>query len=448
MEQVIEKSKEYEILAIKYDPIYADLIKAIKIVKDFIIDNNLIIYGGSAIDYALRLKGDQIYPTESLAIPDLDFLSPDSVQHTYELADILYKAGFKQTRAIVAMHVHTMRVDIADNHFIADITYCPPEIFKKIPYLEYNEMRCVHPDFQRIDLHSSLSFPYDNPPLEVIFNRWAKDIKRFNLLDKYYPIQVKGETRETKLIEIPLEISKYVLNGFAAYNLIYRVFSDLVDIVPDDIYEGVFEVNDVVKFKTMESILDLVHFDIHKCSKELNLTDVKEYEPYISILPEIITGEADMQTKTSVHIYSTKNRMVSVNTVKINETNFRVVNIQYLMRHFIALSNTSEHKTRALYLTLYLSLQKMISEIEKLNISKELIKDTPLMLSISTYGSENNSLSYERLLNNLLHDISGAPLHVVPKNYYPENSITKGMPKPTFDYESSELFRERGRLKK
>ena len=145
MESVFERSKEFEFLVTSYDPVFEDLIEAIEVVKKFIIDHKLIIYGGSAIDYALRLKGDKIYPDDLLKVPDLDMYSPNNVEHSYQLADIFYKMGYKEARAINALHMETMRVDLVDNHFIADITYRPPELFETLPYLEYKGMRIIHP---------------------------------------------------------------------------------------------------------------------------------------------------------------------------------------------------------------------------------------------------------------------------------------------------------------
>ena len=140
MSKVEEKDKVYEKISSEYDPQYKPALDAVSIIKKFIADKQLIIYGGTAVDYALRLHGDSIYPDEMLDIPDLDFYSPDSVRDAYELATILYEAGYTSARAIPAMYVITMRVDIADNHFLADISYVPPEVFKTLPTREYEGM--------------------------------------------------------------------------------------------------------------------------------------------------------------------------------------------------------------------------------------------------------------------------------------------------------------------
>ena len=60
---------------------------------------------------------------------------------------------------------------------------------KQYKFLNYKGFRILHPDIQRLDLHKAFCFPFNNPPMEDIFNRWEKDIYRFNLYEKYYPIQ-------------------------------------------------------------------------------------------------------------------------------------------------------------------------------------------------------------------------------------------------------------------
>ena len=122
MEQIIDNSREYEHVAIEHDPMFQHVVTATARVKEFIRETGAILYGGSAIDFALRLKGDKIYPDDMLIVADLDFFSTNSVEDAYKLTDILYNMGFEEARAINAVHIGTMRVDIGDNHFIADIS--------------------------------------------------------------------------------------------------------------------------------------------------------------------------------------------------------------------------------------------------------------------------------------------------------------------------------------
>ena len=224
MDLVTAEEGEFENIALMHDPTYVGIEQLIEALIEFIRKHKLIIYGGLAIDYALRLHGDKIYPDALLQV-DYDFLSPNHIEHSYDLADMFYAMVREShgenkasgVRAINATYVKTMHVDIRDNHFLADVTYCPAGIFNVLPTLTYNGIRIIHPDMQRVDIHSSLAFPYDSPPTEVIFARWKKDIKRFHLLAKYYPLHCELPAEALPSITVPTDINKYVLTGFCVW---------------------------------------------------------------------------------------------------------------------------------------------------------------------------------------------------------------------------------------
>lgn len=451
LNKILENSKEFELIAIKHDPMYNDLIIGIEIVKKFIIDNKLIIYGGSSIDYALRLKGDNIYPDNMLIVPDLDFYSPDNAEHAYKLADILYTRGYKEARTINAMHMKTMRVDLGSNHFIADITFCPKIVFDILPYLEYNDMRIIHPIFQRIDIHSSLSFPYDDVPKEVIFARWSKDIKRFNKLDKHYKIVIKGEPLPLQSVTIDMTFKKYVFTGFLAYAMIYKHFIKLVENNKNvkNITKSNLHIDTTITFDALESMVEIVHFDIKKASDELSLDSVF-YEPYIHLMPERCEG---LKNQTKICVLSTKRKLLSVNSIKFGENTFRVVNVQYLMKYFLAkyFMNLHNDSIKSTYLTYYTSLLEMIQIFDSIfadsdETFKEQIKNSPLFPSVKTYGNENISLSREVALSYLEADLYGKELYKIPRNYYPDRSLERGLPHPKFDPADIEFFREEGKI--
>lgn len=438
------RSKEYELLTVKYDPQYESILAAIDITKKFIIDNGSIIYGGSAIDYALRLKGDKLYPDGMLAIPDLDFYSQDSVKHSYQLADILYHNGFKESRAINAQHMETMRVDVVDNHFIADITYRPKDIFDKLPFLEYAGMKIIHPWFQRIDVHSSLSFPYDNSPQEVIFSRLAKDIKSFNLLNKYYPIIIEGELTPMMPAVAPVNIFKHILNGFIAYAFMYHDFVSRMTALKLEIPLGIIpaklEIGEKITFDALCNKIDILHFDIERAAADLGM-QVRKYEPYINMIPMRVEGVID---DTTVAIYSTAGRLVAVNSMTINDKHFRIVNVQYLLQYFISIYFANTGCTAMTYLSRYQSLLNMISAME--SAYKGVIPENcALFPSTTAYGNENINLARQIALNRLYNTLDDVPLYKIPQNYYPDRKIPRGLQHPDFDPESVEFFHESGR---
>ena len=103
-----------------------------------------------------------------------------------ELIGELSLLGYKNVSAIKAMHVQTIRVRY-DHIYILDLGYVPESVLNKIPILKYDGILFVDPIFQYMDMHLSLSFPYGDIPMENITHRWAKDIKRYNILYKKYP---------------------------------------------------------------------------------------------------------------------------------------------------------------------------------------------------------------------------------------------------------------------
>ncbi len=444
--------KEFEKLTASYDPLYEDQKVAFDIVRKFIEDNKLILYGGMAIDYALRLRGDSIYPEDN--VPDYDFYSPTNVEHAYQLADILYHKGYKDSRAINAMHMETMKNDIGDNHFITDITYRPQKVFDEIQYLTYNGLRIVHPDFQRIDQHSSLSFPFDGPPQEVIFARWEKDIKRFNKLNDHYPIVITGDIMPLRKITVPW-VGRFVLTGFAAYAIIYSEFIAVnKDNKDESILKASFEVisevtSEVSDFKnivnitfdTLNQSCEFIHTDIDKAADEFMANQIvksTKYEPFANMISQRIDLEYDDKT---ISILSSKHRVLSTNSVQIGNHKVRCANIQFIMKQFLSMyyvHRLTQPKIANTYRAYYKSLLDMAT-----------IGGCSIVLpSVQTYGGDNVSLSREVALNKLYNELEGVPAFKIPKNYYPDRSIPKQRPHPDFDPEEVEFFRESGRVQR
>ena len=101
----------------------------ISIVEDFLKKTKRICYGGTAINNILPLE-DQFYD-KSIELPDYDFYSPDPLNDAKKLADIYYKKGFDEVEAKAGAHEGTFKVFV--NFMpVADITYCPKNLFKMI----------------------------------------------------------------------------------------------------------------------------------------------------------------------------------------------------------------------------------------------------------------------------------------------------------------------------
>lgn len=187
--------------------IYKNLIdECLEIVKQYIIDNDLMLVGGMAIDLALREKGDQIYDEDEL--PDYDIISPNNLKHASELAEILCNKGFPDINSIGAAHITTMRVRMK-NVVLFDATFVPEIVYKRVPSMHYKELRVIHPHAQFIDQRLSLSNLSADTGLDLnIYNRLKKDLKRNELLRSYYPIELKKQTFRMSKIKLPKDLIK------------------------------------------------------------------------------------------------------------------------------------------------------------------------------------------------------------------------------------------------
>lgn len=160
---------------------------ALSIVRQYILENELLVVGGMAIDFALKLHDSTLYNDE-YQIPDFDIMSPNNVYHANKIGTILCSNEFKNVSVISAIHHTTVRVQLL-GFTVFDSTFVPEYIYNKIPFLLYNDFRFIHPIFQKINQLLSLSFLFTKTGPEYnIIHRFKKDIKRFDLLDEYYNV--------------------------------------------------------------------------------------------------------------------------------------------------------------------------------------------------------------------------------------------------------------------
>lgn len=224
----MDKSKQFATLRFNKNQQRDILLKALDHVRHFIIKRKLILVGGMSIDCNLRLKNMKLYDDDQ--IPDYDFYSSENAEDAYLLGSELCTAGFPQIDVITAIHTTTMKVRV-DGNVVADITYMPKKIFDTIRTHEFKGMRIIHPWYTMMDQWRSLSLPYENPPNEVITERWNKDIDRFNMLYRAYPIFLDKEPEMPKIRRVRLPRHEHtVLSGWAAlafYHKKFGVKSDL-----------------------------------------------------------------------------------------------------------------------------------------------------------------------------------------------------------------------------
>jgi hypothetical protein len=436
--------------------IHDDITNALEIVKRFITDNDLILVGGMAIDLALKLKGDGIYTDEQL--PDYDFYSPVHTEHAYMLGAMLCKQGFPNISCIQAGHITTMRVRV-DYETVADITYCPPSIYKTIPTLKYGKMRIVHPHFQMIDQHTSLSFPFtQSGPTLVIFHRWKKDMVRYDKLYSHYPVVPEDLSVNTASLGVTLDTEtpmapKYTtaMGGDASNSAPYRGYirsnarekmAKSMEIPLRKIKIGLEHVSggclsgwaaidyelvgdDHINLFIPEGQPVTVASDDYKSFiEEHKLTDVEYYSEYFGKLPRRVMCSSSAVKKMEIlDTYGTK-----LSAKKISDKhNVYVCNIQWAMLYMmVRIVNDPSPKIRFTAEEQYIRCRRLVMDGE--------------VPSIDVYGGHNFSHSFlnrrkkdkERIYN------IKAP-QIQPANMFPKQPACAN--DKTFDPETSEYFK-------
>jgi len=202
-----------EYLLFQHNFLKNNLINAINIVKQYIIEHELLIVGGSAIDFALKLKNNKLY-NEVYQIPDFDVISYDNILHANNIGKILCSNKYSNVSIIPAIHNTTVRVQLM-GYTVFDSTYVPKYIYDKIPFLTYNNFKFIHPIYQKIDQFLSLSFLFDvTGPNYNIYGRFEKDIERKSILNNFYNIQKSDITIKNEDIKYnPLTLNLHAFNN-------------------------------------------------------------------------------------------------------------------------------------------------------------------------------------------------------------------------------------------
>ncbi len=168
-----------------------EIVAILSVIRDFIKDNNRIIYGGIAHNEAIKDKSpkDALYGPNDYG--DYDFYSPTPLEDIVKIADILHAKGYAEIYCREALHEETYSVTVNFNLY-CDITYMPKYIFDNMPVKNIKGIRYVHPHVAIIDYLRMFT-----DPMFSSF-RWEKSIKRVKLLESFYPFTKK----DSKYVEV------------------------------------------------------------------------------------------------------------------------------------------------------------------------------------------------------------------------------------------------------
>lgn len=347
-----------------------DLTSIFDEVKSFIIANKLIMYGGMAVDYALKHKGlPGIYSDDE--IPDYDFYT-HKMEMAYELCNILASKGYENMNVINAYHPQTLRVRFG-KVVVADISFMPKFVFDVIPTVNYintktnpkgDLFRVIHPKFKMADSHKAFISPTRGIPNEAIFHRFKKDMFRFNLLDEAYP---DNEILEVEKIKIPYKPNKeFILGGLEAYILIVIEFEKLN--VKCDYIHFKRESNfvELEKLENVNPIYIVDNVDI------LNLEDPEFRAPFMDdLLPRsVITKDATYYEYAS-----------TINFHVVDK--YKIINIHGLMLDFLTKSFMAKSYKKSPYYQYYISLKNIIKAVQEPFAKGKIGKDAPFFVNMN-----------------------------------------------------------------
>lgn len=476
------RAKALEVVAQQRDADGQMVDSALALVRRFIVERGLILFGGLAIDYALRLKGEQLYPDGER--PDFDVLSPNSVLDAYDLADLLQAAGFEGVGAVRAIHVQTMKVR-TDFVWVADIGYAPRDVFDALPTLDYLGMRIIHPDFQRMDQHLAFCFPFNGPPREDVFHRWRKDLKRFNLFERLYPIRAADEPRArpvptrraTGTLQVPFsdaaaEKLSVACHGFAAYALLRAAYDGLVAAGPAVSSPPLLAPTLAIDFSDARSVSvevpaalgdgPLVVVASPEPAAAVAGLEATWYDPFMDVCPAAVVAGG-------VRVLSTKGRLLAASALPapgLPGKVVRVVSPQYLLLYFLYEAHVArDAATRTVYKSFYCHTLALLAAAEQLFVARRaasapsnqveaLFAASPFAPTTQTIGSVNTDAAYIIKMARYAEMLKDSPpdvlnlepsiaslLEGLPANYYPATAKQR----PSFIYEACHLFDRSGR---
>jgi len=347
--------------------------KVYEVIKQYIKDNNLIIYGGWAQNALIKNKNNNDAFYSEAETPDIEFYSTEPVKDLIKLCDILHKKEFKYIEGSEGVHPETYKIFVNFINY-ADCTYMPLNIFKNIPTIEIDGMKMTHPHFMFID---ALRVYVD--PMTSYF-RLSKAFPRFTKLIYHYPFNLNNIYNkieyETILNEniyddinnIIMNIAKelkLVIIGHKAFNRLIRKSKMKEEFYVQEPYISLISYNFI---EDRNKILNKL-----KSKFEKKISFIK-YNPFFQFTDKSVDFYYDKELilklygrneKCLVYDYSEKS--------KYYYGSFQLVQLYLLINYFYGVINQNNF-IKTVYLTLFTRLlyakEKYLNENNLTSLSK------------------------------------------------------------------------------
>lgn len=373
-----------------------DVENLIKIVENFLKNNDVLCYGGTAINNILPEK-DQFYDY-NVDIPDYDIYSVNALEDVKKLADLFFEKGYSNVDVRPAMNIGTYKLSV---NFISvvDITVIDKQTFNamKKEVIIIKNIKYTPVNYLRMSMYKELSRPLGDT------SRWEKVYKRLVLLNKNYPLKndfcetidssKNNDNELTKtLTDILINNGSVFIGDYAAF--FYKKYMSIK-------HKDNFEL-----FKhTIEIITDNTERDIKKIKNELENKKYKNIEiiernPIGSIIDEHFQIVVD---KNPICIIYKSKGCYNYNTIKRDNKIIKVATMDTIMTFLLGSIYTGRS---------YYNNEKIICVAQYMfNIMlRQIISNKGLLkrFSIDCIGNEQTlidkleekSILFEKLKNN------------------------------------------------
>lgn len=213
------------------EPSVEEMTAVYGIIKDYIRDNKLIVYGGYAQNALIKeINPNDVFYKET-DYPDIEFYSYEPLKDLIQLCDILHKAGYENIEGKEGVHPGTYKIFV-NFHNYTDFSYMPKNIFENCPIIKVEDMNMTHPHFMLIDAYRVYVDPMTS------YFRLTKTFTRFNTLMKYYPfnenaiynnIEYSVELTEKEYDSINYFIRKKIVHGSKLILIGFHAFNRLME---------------------------------------------------------------------------------------------------------------------------------------------------------------------------------------------------------------------------
>jgi len=174
------EDKAKEIVLNNYEPTFSELKEVYKIIKDYIKEKDLIIYGGYSQNALIKLHDEKNVFYRDIDVPDIEFYTAEPQKDLIQLCDILYKKNYKYVEGVEGIHNETYNLFV-NFHGYLDISYMPKNILDNCPTIRTEGMRMTHPHFMYTDALRVYTDPMTS------YFRLSKTFSRFTTLMNYFP---------------------------------------------------------------------------------------------------------------------------------------------------------------------------------------------------------------------------------------------------------------------